>query len=361
MATRTPLILNQTTARIEELAAADTIPGTMIEGFLGRNFLINGDFRFWQRGTSFSTNSYGADRFLNNTSGAPCTMSRIALGAGELGGFTTACRMSFGAGNAAADYATLQPRLENLAQFSGRTLTFSGYMRATTVGVKVAFEGSMIAGPGGSFPSGMQTNAFGVTTFTPSTTWERFTATFTLPNLTGVVFGPYSALSFNLWLSAGPNHNFRNNSLGFQSGVVDFVGLQLEAGSTATDFEQRPYALELMLCQRYYEKSYEVDVIPGTATATGQNAFFIYGLPSSTYSAGKEIAFKVTKRVPPAMTGYSPQTGAAGKGFSAAPAADIPLAFQDIGVSAVFCTLGPVATATINLNYRYHWTAEAEL
>lgn len=96
-------------------------------------------------------------------------------------------------------------------------------------------------------------------------------------------------------------------------------------------------ALELALCQRYYEKSYDLATVPGTATAIGQSAFFIHGLPSST---GKEVTFRVTKRVPPAMTGYSPQTGAAGKTFSAALAADIPIAFQDIGVSAVFCTIG---------------------
>ncbi len=360
MATRTPLILNQTTARIEELAAADTIPGTMIEGFLGRNFLINGDFRFWQRGTSFSTNSYGADRFLNNTSGAPCTMSRIALGAGELGGFTTACRMSFGAGSAAADYATLQPRLENLAQFSGRTLTFSGYMRATTVGLKVAFEGSMIAGPGGSFPSGMQTNALGVTTFTPSTTWERFTATFTLPNLTGVVFGPYSALSFNLWLSAGSNHNFRNNSLGFQSGVVDFVGLQLEHGSTATDFEQRPDALELMLCQRYYEKSYNTDIPPGTANTTkGVTQFQIGGLSNSGRTISLMVPFRVAKRAEPAFTTYSYVTGAAGRVRDAVAATDVTPGNSNMGTSGGSLDVTLAANATVNVVA--HWTADAEL
>ncbi len=336
---------------------ADAALGARI---LGKNIVINGDFRFWQRGTGFTAAGYGADRFLNNINGITCSMTRLALGVGEIAGFKYACRMSFNGGSDPSHYATLQHRVENLGFYSAKTLTFSGYMRANTAGVKVAFEVALGPG-GGTIPGAVPISGIGVKTFTLSTVWQRFTATFTVPSLVGSTLADNSSLNFNLWLSAGSSHNSRNNSLGFQSAIVDIVGLQVEEGVTATIFEYRPDALELALCQRYYEKSYDLATVPGTATAIGQNAFFIYGLPSSTYSAGKEVTFKVTKRVPPAMTGYSPQTGAAGKAFSAAPATDIPIAFQDIGVSAVFCTLGPVATATINLNYRHHWAADAEL
>ena len=36
------------------------------------------------------------------------------------------------------------------------------------------------------------------------------------------------------------------------SATFDITGLQLEVGSTATDFEHRPFAEEFRLCQRYY-------------------------------------------------------------------------------------------------------------
>ena len=41
--------------------------------------------------------------------------------------------------------------------------------------------------------------------------------------------------------------------------------IQFEAGSTATNFEKRTFSEELTLCQRYYEKSYNLGTAPGTA------------------------------------------------------------------------------------------------
>ena len=36
--------------------------------------------------------------------------------------------------------------------------------------------------------------------------------------------------------------------------TLDFTGVQLEVGSSATEFEHRPYGIELGLCQRYYQQ-----------------------------------------------------------------------------------------------------------
>jgi hypothetical protein len=54
------------------------------------------------------------------------------------------------------------------------------------------------------------------------------------------------------------------------SGATFYItGVQLEKGSTATSFDYRPYGTELALCQRYYQKSYNIDVVPATATTVG--------------------------------------------------------------------------------------------
>jgi hypothetical protein len=53
--------------------------------------------------------------------------------------------------------------------------------------------------------------------------------------------------------------------VGTNGATFYITGVQLEKGSTATSFDYRPYGTELALCQRYFERSYNI----GTATATG--------------------------------------------------------------------------------------------
>jgi hypothetical protein len=65
--------------------------------------------------------------------------------------------------------------------------------------------------------------------------------------------------------------------------------VQLEAGSTATDFERRPIGTELALCQRYFT-AYEF----GTGTDTIVNSHFLNG---NTQSAS--LSFPVTMRASP--------------------------------------------------------------
>ncbi len=81
------------------------------------------------------------------------------------------------------------------------------------------------------------------------------------------------------------------------------TGAQVEKGSVATTFDYRPYPTELALCQRYYEKSYSTDVVPGTATANG-----CLGLPTG-YISGPifntiSLWYRVEKRAAPSVSYY---------------------------------------------------------
>ena len=54
------------------------------------------------------------------------------------------------------------------------------------------------------------------------------------------------------------------------SGATFYItGVQLEPGTVATPFERRSYGQELALCQRYFQKTYNQSVVPGTDTANG--------------------------------------------------------------------------------------------
>lgn len=350
----------RTDADAAEATARQNADAALSARILGKNIVINGDFRFWQRGTGFAAAGYGADRFLNNINGITCSMTRLALGVGEIAGFKYACRMSFNGGSDPAHYATLQHRMENLGYYSGKTLTFSGYMRANTTGVKVAFECALIAA-GGTIPGAVPSTAIGVTTFTLGASWQKFTATFTVPSLVGATLNDSSSLSFNLWLSAGSNHNPRNHNLGFQSAIVDFAGLQLEEGAVSTPYEFRSDPLELSLCLRYYEKSYNLGVFPGTADRNGSyrcsivNGFF--------FSAGT-IAFAVQKRATPAISVYAARDGTAGAGSevnnSGVFVANRNVTPSNMGTSR-FQTGSNNGGAAAGNTIEFQWTADAEL
>jgi hypothetical protein len=72
------------------------------------------------------------------------------------------------------------------------------------------------------------------------------------------------------------------------SGTWTIDNVQLEAGSTATNFERRPIGTELALCQRYFQKTYDVETAQATATNlgvvyVGSTATGVYGLGGVQY------------------------------------------------------------------------------
>jgi hypothetical protein len=77
------------------------------------------------------------------------------------------------------------------------------------------------------------------------------------------------------------------------------TGVQLEAGSTATDFERRPIGTELALCQRYYDKSYSMNVAPGTNTLNGMVQGIMETYAGAWYQGGGSIRFTTEMRRAP--------------------------------------------------------------
>jgi hypothetical protein len=58
------------------------------------------------------------------------------------------------------------------------------------------------------------------------------------------------------------------------------TGVQLEVGSVATEFEHRPYGMELALCQRYYQQVYRnTDCFPSIIQANGGMNWLYGGNP----------------------------------------------------------------------------------
>ncbi len=119
--------------------------------------------------------------------------------------------------------------------------------------------------------------------------------------------------SFTLTISAGQNLwiKFASDSTG---STFNFV--QLEEGSVASPFEQRPIGLELSLCQRYYQKTFAYDVVPANGASVNSINDSSNGIVSicphrsSLDGASKiTILFPVEMRVSPTILKYGNSDG----------------------------------------------------
>jgi hypothetical protein len=186
MATRNPLILNQISQRIEELAAGDTLPGSMIEGLLGKNLLMNCGIPINQRdfaGGALAMGVFGYDRWKGGNGG--CNIVISSAGVWTLNG-------------------PIQQVVESPQHAWGKPITFSAESPSGPINV-------YMAGAVGTIPAGS----------------GRQSVTL-LANGSGDMLVDIST-----------------------SAPTSFSQLQMERGESATAFDARPTALEIILCQRY--------------------------------------------------------------------------------------------------------------
>ena len=326
--------------------AGDTMTGNLnvpsinngpLAGF--RNAIINGNFDVWQRGTSFTGNEYGADRWVNVRIGSACTMSRIswAPGADPSGANARfACRMTVSSVAGASNAVNLAQRIEDVRTFSGQTITVSFWAKADAV-KPIAIDLNQSFGTGGS--PGSLVTGIGAQKFTLTTSWAKYTATVNVPSIVGKTIGTdgNDFLALAIWFDAGSNFNSRTNSLGQQSGTFDIAQVQVEAGPVATPFERRPIGTELALCQRYYEVS-------------ASNSSRWSGVTVNAQPYRSAVGFAVTKRATPNMV----LTESSSSGFPTTPG----------GTSTGVSGFSEVRTANAAVNggfYASSWTADAEL
>lgn len=179
-----------------------------------------------------------------------------------------------------------------------------------------------------------------------------------IEGITGSITTGSGRRSFSLTIPGGSTGNITVKLTG---PTVSFKRIQLEVGSFATTYETRLLVFETALCQRYYEKSYNQTVAPGTLTNTGLTQFYLSGLPSNLRRGGAMTFFRVQKRTAAAVTLYSPTTGATGVVRSFTSGVDVAASAGTAGAESFAATTSadfPIAT---ECNFGYQWTADAEI
>lgn len=200
--------------------------------------------------------------------------------------------------------------------------------------------------------------------FSLTTSWAKYTTTFTTNTLTGKTFGTdgFDKLIATIELMWGATRGttYHNDSGGAEdfggAGNIDIAQVQLCAGDVALPFMPKSFEEELRACQRYYEKSYVYTVAPGTATYNGS-----VGSIGTNGSNVLGTRFNVTKRVVPTIVIYNPEDGTAAEVRDITDSADLTSAVAgDISENG-FGKVGVAAGADIDNWCAYQFTATAEL
>jgi len=244
------------------------------QNFNFRNRIINGDMRIDQRnaGASVTQNTtiqYTLDRWFvygNVTSKYTAQQNAASVtppaGYANYLGVTSSSVYSVAAG----DLFFIGQYIEgfnfydfNWGTENAQAITLSFWVRSSLTGTF-----------GGGVQSSAQTRSYPFSyTISAANTWEKKTITIA-GDTSGTWVGATNGVGLRLYFSVGMGSTYSGTSgiwgttdyrsvagavsvVGTNGATFYITGVQLEAGSTATDFERRPYGTELALCQRYYE------------------------------------------------------------------------------------------------------------
>ncbi|HJW23752.1 MAG TPA: hypothetical protein VJ576_02550 [Rhodocyclaceae bacterium] len=333
--------------------------------FTFRNRIINGDMRIDQRNAGASVTPTGSNYVLDRwyawlSQGSKYSIQQSSMApAGFTSSLLVTSTSSYSVG--ASDFFAINQIIEGL----GISDLAWGSAQAQSVALSFWVHCSLTGTFGGCIQNNARDRSYPFTyTINSANTWEQKTVVIPgdtagtwlkdtgagLRLLLGLGVGStYSAApgawaALNYWSATGAQSIVGTNGATFY-----LTGVQLEAGTVATPFERRPYGLELILCRRYYEKSYDVATAPGSATMAGA----IYsGAPATSIYTG--VPFRVSKRTAPTVTIYNPVSGTAGNTSGAS---------GNVAVTSSTCSENNIRDiSSVNGAYiNWHYTASAEL
>lgn len=356
--------------------------GTINSDVHFRNRIINGDMRISQRSANNSvtwnnSNGYSLDRYFaysSNGGGVFTTQQSTDAPTSFTNSLTvtvTTADTSLGT----SDVYFIQQKIEgfnvddlNWGTANAKTITVSFWVKSSLTG---SFPFTVIDNGGGS-----NYRSYGVLyTINSANTWEYKTVT--IPGDTsGTAWGKDNTVGMQITWGLGGGTNYvvspntwtankeaykvtgDTNVIGTLNATWRLTGVQVEVGSTATPFEHRPYGLELQLCQRYFETSYE----PGAATASTSNpsrSVTWFAATTANYN-NQRVNFSVYKRAIPTVAVYNPDTGSANQIRRRDIAANVPAAGSGIGYTGFFGYVNNTSTST-NETLAFQWTADSEL
>jgi hypothetical protein len=262
-----------------------------------KNILINGGFDIWQRGTGrtyLTGGAYLADRWCGANQFQNSGVSRVSLGYQNP---DLNSQFAYRAGSSTVAEASGGTRIRTMQKveslnsygFRGKQVTLSFWIRFSSATATAS------AGSFGNFEASIGYNTSNTDSATATTTHDA-RSSLTIPNgslpttwtkysVTGTVPTNCNNLSA-LFSFIGLGNTATNDAVWYELAEV-----QLEEGSVATSFEQRPIGTELSLCERYFQRY------------TGGVGCGLTGIANSGTSLIMNFSLNMDMRIPPTPSG----------------------------------------------------------
>jgi hypothetical protein len=247
-------------------AALSAIGGVSASSIIGKNKIHNGKMEIAQRGTTFTNanNQYTLDRWLSQKS-TPAVFDIIqSTDVPSSNEFRVSLRhtvTTVDASIGSTDYAWLTQGIEgyNARDLIDRTFTLSFWVRSAKTGVHCV-----------SLRNSASDRSYVVEyTVSAANTWEQKTITITGGLITAGTWNWTTGVGVTVSFALAGGSTFQTTANAWQTGnfvstanqvncldtignIFAVTGVQLEIGTSATQFEHRAYSDELSLCQRYY-------------------------------------------------------------------------------------------------------------
>jgi hypothetical protein len=310
------------------------------------NYLINGDCQLSQRGDFTTVSSAGAsgnyhiDRFQIVFSGIS-TASKQTITANQpassLQSFRATCSSSTQVG-----YLAIMQIVENPFWLWGRTVTLSAWVKSNNPNARMRM-----------YPYSVGTAILG-TAHTGDGTWQKLSVTGVIPAGTSTSSDFACQVAIRSAVDATVTVNFND--------YIEFTQMMLNEGSVASPFVRAggTFAGELLLAQRYYEKSFPISVGPSQ-----NNSLAFEALPCmavSTASFTGMVRFQVTKRFASSGTIviYNAMTTANNPRWfnSAGGTVDTAGTYNSVGAKGFQLTLAGDNTRVLCY---FHWTCDSDI
>lgn len=316
-----------------------------------RNFLGNGGFDYWQRGTSVTVangvSTYQADRwYVKNSLGT--------------NGVITFAQASSTDTNAVYDASVKITTAPTAAQANGTELyqTIENLVTATELYNQTASLNVRVKALGNVNQVGLQfyyktTEAKVDTAIGSEQTCSVSTGSYATCSISGQALGTSMTASGVVGVRIRTTTVSSGNTYDLNNGFL-VTKAMMNLGSVPMPFRRMGNpAEELAYLQRFYEKSLNLTVSPGTASTAGQMEF----RSMQNANLALSVQFKATKRTTPTVTGYDP-TGGTGTCRDTTNTVSRNVSSNSVGLNS--CIL-IVTAAVTGANNDCHWDADAEI